>query len=106
MLKRSRTGVVTSQWEQVEPTRRNEALDTMLYAEAAARRKGWASMTEEQWAALEMERGSAPAEAQADLFDGTAMQVIPAPATPQQPAPRDELRGRFKSKPTGSRFGR
>lgn len=108
VLKRSRTGVVTSQWELVEPTRRNEALDTMLYAEAAARRKGWASMTEEQWAALELERGSAPAEAQADLFDGTATQVIPEP-TPQpksEPAARNEQRSRFNSNPNGGRFRR
>ena len=107
VLKRSRTGVVTSQWELVEPTRRNEALDTMIYAEAAARRKGWASMTEEQWAALEMERGSAPAEAQADLFDGAATVVIPPSAPAQKQAePRDDQRSRFNSKQTGSRFGR
>lgn len=72
VLKRSRSGVMTSAWELVEPSRRNEALDTMLYAEAGARRKGWASMTEEQWAALEMERGTAPPEAQGDLFDAMA----------------------------------
>lgn len=106
VLKRARTGAVTSQWELVEPTRRNEALDTMLYAEAAARRKGWASMTEEQWAALELERGSAPAEAQADLFDGAATQIVPEPAPKPQPPAREDQRSRFNSQPKGSRFGR
>lgn len=78
-LKRSKTGSVQSVWELVEPTRRNEGLDTLLYSEAAARRKGWASMTEEQWATLEDERSAAPAEAQGDLFDA-------APAVPPKPA--------------------
>ena len=72
VLRRARTGVVTAAWELAEPTRRNEALDTMLYAEAAARRKGWTSMTDDQWDRLEAERGAAPAEPQPDLFDGEA----------------------------------
>lgn len=75
VLKRSRSGVITSQWDLAEPGRRNEALDTMLYAEGAARRKGWAVMTEEQWAHLGFERGSAPPEAQGDLFDAQAAAV-------------------------------
>lgn len=69
VLKRQRSGVLTSQWDLVEPTRRNEGLDTMLYAEAAARRVGWASLAELQWDALDAERGAAPKEPQADLFD-------------------------------------
>lgn len=95
VLSRARSGAVTSKWELVEPSRRNEGLDSMLYAEAAARRKGWASMTDEQWAALEEERGSPPPEAQADLFDaqvaiapmlhpGQAPAPKPAPAPPQE----------------------
>lgn len=91
VLKRARTGAVTSVWELAEPGRRNEGLDTMNYAEAAARRKGWASMTDEQWAALEDERGAAPAEAQPDLFDGSVAMVPadPTPAAAADPAPRD-----------------
>lgn len=69
VLKRERSGVVTSRWQLVEPSRRNEGLDTMIYAEAAARRVGWASMTDGAWDALEAERGIAPAEPQGDLFE-------------------------------------
>jgi phage terminase large subunit GpA-like protein len=69
VLKRVPSGAVVSKWELVEGTRRNECLDTMNYAEAAARKKGWASMTDGQWDVLEAERSAAPAEAQADLFD-------------------------------------
>lgn len=87
VLQRARSGVVTSKWELVEPGRRNEGLDTMLYSEAAARRCGWASMTEEQWAALEAERGQAAPDDQADLFDKT----IQPPA--QVTTPQTRTRG-------------
>ena len=92
VLKRSRTGVTTSSWELVEPTRRNEGLDTMNYAEAAARRKGWTSLTEEQWAALDAERSAAPEEPQGDLFDA---EVAVTPETPSQPRTRG-LRGKAR----------
>jgi phage terminase large subunit GpA-like protein len=81
---------VTSQWELAEPGRRNEGLDTMNYAEAAARRKGWTSLTEEQWALMDDERGAAPAVAQPDLFDGTVTVVVPTPEKPKAPAPRED----------------
>ena len=93
VLKRARSGVVTSSWELAEPGRRNEALDTLLYAEAAARRKGWASMTEQQWDQLDAERGAAPAEPQGDLFDATVPVVAEAKPVPKKskpkPAPQD-----------------
>ncbi|MCF7700543.1 phage terminase large subunit family protein [Loktanella sp. M215] len=79
VLKRTPSGVVTSRWDLVEPSRRNEGLDTMNYAEAAARRKGWTTMTDEQWAVLEGERAAAPAVPQGDLFD-TTLHVVPVPA--------------------------
>ncbi|MBP1806470.1 phage terminase large subunit family protein [Rubellimicrobium aerolatum] len=84
VLRRSRTGVLTSSWDLVEATRRNEALDTMNYAEAAARRHGWTSLTDEQWDRLEAERGGAPLEPQPDLFDAEAAAPVAAaaPATP------------------------
>ncbi|MGR3495420.1 phage terminase large subunit family protein [Citreimonas sp.] len=85
VLRRSRTGVVTSAWELAEPGRRNEALDTMLYAEAAARRKGWTAMTFDQWDALEAERGAEPPEEQRDLFDA-AVPSVPQQAEPEVPA--------------------
>ncbi|ETW10624.1 hypothetical protein ATO8_21211, partial [Roseivivax marinus] len=37
--------------------------------EAGALRKGWASMTDDQWDALAVERGGAPEAPQGDLFD-------------------------------------
>lgn len=80
VLTRNRQGVVTSQWEKADASRRNEGLDTMNYAEAAARRKGWAAMTDAQWADLEAERSATPPEAQADLFDGSVQIAPPAHA--------------------------
>jgi phage terminase large subunit GpA-like protein len=88
VLKRNRAGVVTSSWELAEPTRRNEGLDTMNYAEAAARRKGWTAMTAEQWAALDIERGAEPDEPQGDLFDAEVPVAAPESATAPQPVGR------------------
>lgn len=90
VLKRSRMGVATSHWELAAPGRRNEALDTMNYAEVAARQLGWASWTDAQWAAIELERGAAPAEAQADLFDGAASTAPAASAEPKAPQDRGD----------------
>ena len=80
VLTRLRSGTVVSSWELVEPTRRNEALDTMLYSEAAARRKGWTSMTDGEWDRLDAERGAAPEVPQGDLFDGEIPMLPPADA--------------------------
>ncbi|KHQ50375.1 phage terminase large subunit family protein [Mameliella alba] len=78
VLKRDRVGVMVSNWQLVEPTRRNEGLDTMIYSDAAARELGWTSMTREQWAALEAERGVEAPEDQPDLFETqAAVQVAP-----------------------------
>ncbi len=84
LLKRQRSGVVTSYWDLVEPTRRNEGLDTHLYAEAAARRIGWASMLEAQWDVLAAQRGGPPPDGQPDLFDAP---LAPAPTPVAAPAP-------------------
>uniref|UniRef100_UPI00261541F0 hypothetical protein n=1 Tax=Novosphingobium sp. TaxID=1874826 RepID=UPI00261541F0 len=88
VLNRSRSGVVTSSWALAEAGRRNEALDTMNYAEAAARRKGWTALTDDQWNALADERGAAPAEGQGDLFDAAVTVVAEAAQTdaPQKAA--------------------
>ncbi len=88
VLKRSRSGVVTSSWDLAEPSRRNEGLDTMLYAEAAARRRSWASMSDHDWDVLTQERGREPDQPQADLFDQSLPVVPPSPDETQQPAPR------------------
>lgn len=107
VLRRAASGTMVSKWELVEALRRNECLDCMNYAEAAARKKGWAAMTDEQWAVLEALRGTAPAAPQGDLFEA-AMPVVaplseraaasgpraaapgPEPQAPPPPAPQAE----------------
>lgn len=84
ILTKARSGVVTAKWDLVEPSRRNEVLDTELYAEAAARRKGWASMTDAQWDVLAAERAAAPPDHQGDLFDAT-VPVVPAKQEEKKP---------------------
>ena len=93
--RRQRSGVVTSSWELVDPARRNECLDCTLYAEAAARRLGWAHKTEEDWARLHEERGTPPEEPQGDLFDATLPGVKTAPA-PEQPETKAETKPALK----------
>ncbi len=90
VLKRQKSGVITRQWDLVEPTRRNEVLDTMNYAEAAARRKGWASMTEAQWDALAAKRGAEPDTPQGDLFDKTLI-VKDAETAPKTDQPKKSI---------------
>jgi phage terminase large subunit GpA-like protein len=90
VLRRGPSGVMVSRWEKVESTRRNECLDCLVYSEAAARKRGWTSMTEEQWARIADERGVAPPDAQKDLFDapkaGPASLVTPAAESEKAPA--------------------
>lgn len=99
VLKRAGSGAMISRWELVEPTRRNEALDTMLYAEAAARKRGWTSMTDEQWGQLELERGIAPPQAQADLFDA-ALPMVPPLSEQAMPEPPEPTRPKTQQRPT------
>jgi phage terminase large subunit GpA-like protein len=77
VLKRAPSGVMVSSWQLAETGRRNEALDTMNYAEAGARRKAWLSMTDLQWEKLADDRGGAPAESQGDLFDSSVPVMAP-----------------------------
>ncbi|VDC31408.1 phage terminase large subunit family protein [Pseudogemmobacter humi] len=114
VLKRASSGTMVSSWQLVESTRRNECLDTMNYSEAAARKKGWAAMTDEQWGALEAERGIAPPDVQADLFDA-AMPAVPLsqraaatepPAAAQEDSGMDEANGREARKPWIRRRGK
>lgn len=99
VLKRQQSGVITSQWTLVEPSRRNEGLDTMLYAEAAARRAGWAHFTDGQWDALDAERAGPPDTPQGDLFDLPPVPVVVLAAAATEasaartspPAPRRRL---------------
>ena len=85
VLKRAPSGAMVARWELVDTVRRNECLDAMNYAEAAARRKSWAVLTDAQWSALELERGVAPPDHQADLFDA-ALPVVPL-SVQAMPAP-------------------
>lgn len=94
VLQRASSGVMVSSWKLVETTRRNECLDTMLYSEAAARKKGWASMTDGQWEFLADERGIAAPDAEPDLFDLAVPAVAPLseqalPSGPRAPIEDD-----------------
>lgn len=103
VLKRAASGAILSSWQLVESSRRNECLDTMNYSEAAARKKGWAAMTEEQWGQLEAERGIAPPEAQPDLFDAALPAVAPVVAPVGAPGVAPVLRLSEQAAPSGPR---
>ena len=106
VIRRSSSGVPISKWVPVDASRRNEGLDTMNYAEAGARRKQWATLSAEDWALLDQERGAAPQDAEPELFDQMASTVEPVgkarkPANtkkettqPSEPAGADWLGGR------------
>ncbi|SEP28510.1 hypothetical protein SAMN04490248_1801, partial [Salinihabitans flavidus] len=55
--------------------------------EAGAIRKGWTSMSDDQWDLLEAERAAPAAGSQPDLFDGQ-VPVVSAP----EPKPRRSAR--------------
>lgn len=84
VLRRAASGVMVSKWELVEPSRRNECLDCMNYAEAAARKRGWTALTEQQWAVLADERGQAGEMPQGDLFE---MVIAPVASVPPVASP-------------------
>lgn len=108
ILKRASSGAMVSKWELVEPSRRNECLDTMNYSEAAARKKGWTAMTEGQWDILEAERSQPASEDQGDLFDA-AMTAVPlsvrAAPQPPQPTDKDQSSRTEPPRPTGGWLG-
>lgn len=79
---RGRDGFVRYRWVK-DPVQANEALDTMLQAEAAAIRLAVRTRTDEQWDLLEAERETPPEERQLDLED-----VLVAPAKAAAPAPK------------------
>lgn len=73
VLVRNRHGVTEARWNLVEPSRRNEGLDTEVYARMAAMRQGWRSLSDEQWERLEAAQAEAVEEPQGDLFDGDSI---------------------------------
>lgn len=89
VVKRSPSGTMVSRWVLAEPGRRNEALDTMLIAEAGARLLAWHYMSPEQWSELAAERAGPANDAQGELFGTTP--VAPREAAPR-PAPATETR--------------
>ncbi len=92
VLSRNKQGVMTSRWVLVEPTRRNEALDTMNYAEAGALRKGWAAMTDDQWDVLTAERSAPAPDKQPDLFDASLPLLAGAQPKPKSKPARKATR--------------
>lgn len=82
VLKTATSGVKVSRWVIAEAGRRNEALDTMLMAEAGARFKQWTYMSDAAWDQLEAERGGPAAEPQGDLFAAAIPMVAEKLPTP------------------------
>lgn len=93
------TGFITYRWVK-DPNQRNEVLDTVIQAEAAAIRLGWRRNTEEQWARLEAERERPPSGVQLDLEEmAVAPRASESPAKPAaEPASGNMIvRSRFRS---------
>ncbi|MFT0892944.1 phage terminase large subunit family protein [Pseudochelatococcus sp. G4_1912] len=66
---RQRDGFIKYLWTKVDPNQRNEMLDTMVQAEAAATKFGIRDMLDTRWDRLEAEREAPLQEAQLDLED-------------------------------------
>jgi len=77
-------GRTVYRWEKIRP--RNEALDTMNQAEAAALPLGVRTMPDEEWDRHEAERCSPPAPAQLDF---ETMPMTRATPPPTEPKPAD-----------------
>lgn len=94
-------GFTVWQWTK-DPNQRNEMLDTMVQAEAAAERLGIFVMGDRDWSTIEAARGAPLPEAQLDLED---MMRAPVPQPASQvasaaPLPINRPRGR-KMRSTG-----
>ena len=80
---RTRTGYEEWRWVK-DPNQANEALDTEMYAEAAAIRLGWKRLQPEQWEALRARLEIEVPARQPDLLEqmapakiaGTAVKVV------------------------------
>jgi len=86
MPKKRKDGFVEYQWTK-DPAQRNEVLDTSLYAEAAAVRLGWRSMSDDAWDRLEAELEVQSVSGQTDmedLFAGPAAAAA-SPSEPKKP---------------------
>lgn len=80
VIRQLKGGYVQITWEKI-PGTRNEILDMEIYAEAAARRRGWATMSEENWENLRAERETPPPDRQLDMLEQNMIpQNAPKPA--------------------------
>jgi phage terminase large subunit GpA-like protein len=84
-----RDGFVDYKWVK-DDNQANEALDTMLQAEAAAIRLNVRILTDKQWDQLEKDRATPPEDAQLDLEDVglTTSQALPETRIAKRPAGR------------------
>ena len=103
ILKRATSGVMVSRWVIAEAGRRNEALDTMIMAEAGARYKQWTYMSDAAWDQLDAERGGPAEEPQGDLFSLAIPVVAPQPVaeTPEPPTV-PPVSGQIAPRPTAA----
>jgi len=97
--KRGKNGVTEHVWDLIEPSLRNEPLDTAVYADFSARICGWRTLSAHDWQALEA-IADAPKE-MPDLFDLPSppppqTHVSPAPDTPVAPSPKKSRRRRSR----------
>lgn len=105
--KRSKEGFVTYKWEK-DPAQRNEALDTMNQAEAAAIKYGVRRMPDSAWDQIEAVRDKPPETGQLDLEDWTEAQTA-APrnegggsaSAPQKPKPKPKPAAARKRRRSG-----
>jgi phage terminase large subunit GpA-like protein len=93
---RRRDGFTVWQWVK-DPAQRNEMLDTMVQAEAAAEHLGVFVMGEKHWSGLEATRAAPLQDAQMDLEDlmrpVTPQQVSAAPVTARKPGRKVRSKG-------------
>lgn len=83
---RDRNGFEVVVWK-LPPGRRNEVLDTAVYAEAAARKDGVREMPDAAWDRIASERGVAPAQTDLeDMMSPTRAPVPPAPVAVPPPS--------------------
>ncbi|MFG1370705.1 terminase gpA endonuclease subunit [Xanthobacter oligotrophicus] len=99
---RRRTGAIDYEWVK-DPSLRNEALDTFVYALAAAYRLLGPDAPESVWDRYEAEREAHQAAAQLDLEDIFALGPSPPPPVPPVPpvamaSERAERRNKWKNR--------
>lgn len=85
-ITRAASGATDIRWVLVDPKIRNEVLDTRIYAMAGAVRKGWQSLSFEQWVALAEAQSVVPEENQGELFE----RVVPHTPDPDAKPDADE----------------